>query len=226
MKKIIALSLALLVLPVIAFASIDTNLYYGVKNQSQVRELQEFLIDKGLLTGEATGNFYSLTLKAVKKYQEAQGLPQTGYVGTMTRGAINQELADLLKDTDNELAQEPVVEPVQPTQPVQTYSAPQVQQTAPVVESKKDIVIESSSLNNCVLLKAIVLDDNGDRVVDNKYPIKVTADTYPNRVSYIGLLNDNNEYLYCDPEGEKHLPANILFNFSQLNLRKNITVTP
>lgn len=226
MKKIIALSLALLVLPMVAFASIDTNLYYGVKNQSQVRELQEFLIDKGILTGEATGNFYSLTLKAVKKYQELQGLPQTGYVGTMTRGAINQELADLLKDTDSELAQEPVVEPVQPTQPVQTYSAPQVQQTAPVVESKKDIVIESSSLNNCVLLKAIVLDDEGERIADNRYSLKVTADTYPNRVSYIGLLNDNNDYLYCDPEGEKHLPANILFNFSQLNLRKNITVTP
>jgi peptidoglycan hydrolase-like protein with peptidoglycan-binding domain len=138
MKKIIALSLVLLALPMVAFASLDTNLYYGVKNQSQVRELQEFLIDKGLLSSEATGNFYSLTLKAVKKYQEAQGLPQTGYVGTMTRGAINQELAALLVDTEAELAQEPVVEVAQPTQPVvpQSYGSPVVQ---PVVNSELSV---------------------------------------------------------------------------------------
>ena len=228
MKKIIALSLALLVLPMVAFASLDTNLYYGVKNQSQVRELQEFLIDKGLLTGEATGNFYSLTLKAVKKYQESQSLPQTGYVGTMTRGAINQELATLLVDTEAELALEPAVEVAQPTQPVvtQSYGSPVPQQSAPIVESKKDIVIESSRVGECVLLKAIILDDDGVRLTQTRYSLKVTADTYPNRVSYIGILDDNNDYLYCDPEGEKHLPANILFNFINMNLKKSITVTP
>lgn len=230
MKKIIALALVLLVLPSIAFASLDTNLYYGVKNQAQVRELQEFLIDKGLLNSEATGNFYSLTLKAVKKYQELQGLPQTGYVGTMTRGAINQELATLLVETEAELAQEPA----QPTQPVvpQSYGTPIPQQpVAQVVESKKDIIVETTPAGECVSLKVVVLDEDGDRIVDglkSKFTMKVTADTYPNRVNYIGItdVDNSNEYMYCPPEEYKHEPANITFIFSSLNLRKVVTVTP
>ena len=46
MKKLI-ISLVLLFAPMIAFASIDTNLYYGIQNKPAVQELQEFLIDKG-----------------------------------------------------------------------------------------------------------------------------------------------------------------------------------
>lgn len=225
MKKIILSLVLLLSIPTITFASIDTNLYYGIKNQSQVKELQEFLIDKGLLTGEATGNFYSLTLKAVKKYQESQGLPTTGFVGSMTRGVINQELADSLKDSDVEVSSEPVSAPVQ--EPTQAFNYPLP--TQPVVEtivSKKDIIIEQTQVNSCIMLKSIVLDDNGERILDNRYPVKVTADTFPNRITYIGILNDNNEYLYCEPEGENHLTANITYFYSPLNLRKTISVTP
>jgi len=78
--------------PSLAFASIDTNLKYGARGV-EVSELQEFLIDKGLLAGQATGNFFSLTLKAVKLYQASVGLPTTGFVGPLTRAKINTELS-------------------------------------------------------------------------------------------------------------------------------------
>lgn len=75
----------------LAFASIDLNLKYGQKGQ-EVSELQEFLVDKGILTGNATGFFGLLTLKAVKAYQVSQKLPSTGFVGPMTRSKINTEI--------------------------------------------------------------------------------------------------------------------------------------
>lgn len=74
-----------------AFASIDKNLKYGQRDD-EVTELQEFLIDKGFLTGQATGNFYALTRKAVVAYQSSIRLPATGFVGPMTRAEINKEL--------------------------------------------------------------------------------------------------------------------------------------
>jgi len=45
------------------------NLYYGLQNNSQVTQLQEFLTSQGLYSGPITGNFYSLTLNAVRAFQ-------------------------------------------------------------------------------------------------------------------------------------------------------------
>jgi peptidoglycan hydrolase-like protein with peptidoglycan-binding domain len=93
MKKIITIiTFGIFIIPSLSFASIDNNLKYGNKGP-QVIELQEFLIDKGFLQGSATGNFYSLTLKAVKSFQSANSIPTTGYVGILTRTAINTDLA-------------------------------------------------------------------------------------------------------------------------------------
>ena len=93
MKKVLMLlAISAMALPAITAASIDTNLKYGARG-TEVSELQEFLIDKGFLSGAATGSFYSLTLKAVIAYQRSVGLPVTGFVGPMTRNSINQELA-------------------------------------------------------------------------------------------------------------------------------------
>lgn len=109
MKKII-IALVLLFVPLLASASIDTNLYYGVQNKPQVQELQEFLIDQGFLTGNVTGNFYSLTLKAVKKYQTNVGINSTGYVGTLTRNSINGNLALQLQDSNQQaIIESPII---------------------------------------------------------------------------------------------------------------------
>jgi len=114
MKKLILAFLVLLFIPLVAGASIDTNLYYGLRNNSDVRELQELLIDKGFLTGSATGNFLSLTLKAVKQYQASEGIIQTGYVGTLTRTAINNDLATQLSASNAEATTETGTTPPAP----------------------------------------------------------------------------------------------------------------
>lgn len=89
MKK--TLLLAIFLLPTLAFATIDSNLKYGSRGV-EVTELQEFLIDKGFLTGQPTGNFFALTKKAVISYQKSLNLPATGFVGQLTRAEINKEL--------------------------------------------------------------------------------------------------------------------------------------
>lgn len=98
MKKFILVYLLfLLFIPFTAGAYLDANLYYGLRNNNGVKELQEFLINKGFLTGiSTTGNFLSLTLNAVKSYQKSAGINQTGYVGVVTRTAIkNERISDL-----------------------------------------------------------------------------------------------------------------------------------
>ena len=89
MKKTIIL-LSIIATLSFASASIDSNLKYGQKG-TEVSELQDFLVDKGLLT-QNSGFFGLLTLKAVKAYQLSVGLPNSGFVGQMTRSKINEEL--------------------------------------------------------------------------------------------------------------------------------------
>jgi len=99
MKKILLISL--LFVPVFASASIDINLKYGATG-SEVIELQEFLVDKGFLVSNATGNFFSLTNSAVVKYQGSVGLPTTGFVGPMTREKINAELGQKISTANQQ----------------------------------------------------------------------------------------------------------------------------
>jgi len=84
--------------------AITTNLYIGMKNNSEVSCLQTFLKNQGpdiYPEGLVTGNFLSLTKVAVIRFQEKYspeilkplGLERgTGYVGPATRTKINQIL--------------------------------------------------------------------------------------------------------------------------------------
>ncbi len=56
---------------------------------SQVVSLQNFLIESGHMKGVATGYFGGQTLAAVKKYQKANNISATGFVGEKTRKIIN-----------------------------------------------------------------------------------------------------------------------------------------
>ncbi|HPI67388.1 MAG TPA: peptidoglycan-binding domain-containing protein [bacterium] len=71
----------------------NQDLSYGMIN-AEVRRMQEFLISKGYLaTGLNTGNFYSMTKEAVKKFQkDHQITPVNGLFGPQTRAAANAEL--------------------------------------------------------------------------------------------------------------------------------------
>jgi len=82
----------------------ENNLYYGMRDNFEVRCLQEFLKAQGpqiYPEGLVTGNFLSLTKVAVIRFQEKYkneiltplGLEKgTGFVGPMTRTKINQIL--------------------------------------------------------------------------------------------------------------------------------------
>ncbi|MDD5145711.1 MAG: peptidoglycan-binding domain-containing protein [Candidatus Pacebacteria bacterium] len=86
-------------------SKIESNLHYGLQNNQEVRCLQQFLKSQGseiYPEGLITGNFFSLTQKAVVKFQEKYaaeiltpyGLTQgSGAVDLATRNKINQLLA-------------------------------------------------------------------------------------------------------------------------------------
>ncbi len=85
-------------------SELNRNLYMGINNNSDVQCLQTFLKLQGpdiYPEGLVTGNFGSLTRKAVMKFQQKYapevlkpaGLSYaTGYVGVLTRAKINQLL--------------------------------------------------------------------------------------------------------------------------------------
>lgn len=90
MKKLIIILSLIVAFPV--SASFDKNLYYGMLSDSNISELQEFLNDQGFSV-PITGNFFSLTLKAVKNFQAANGISQTGYFGSLSRAKANELLS-------------------------------------------------------------------------------------------------------------------------------------
>lgn len=94
MKKYLIFALALLA-PTFALAEgFNRDLQFGMQNNSDVTKLQELLTDEGLYSGPISGNFFSLTLKAVKKFQTREGIkPAFGYFGPLTRTKANQLLS-------------------------------------------------------------------------------------------------------------------------------------
>ncbi|MDP3947527.1 MAG: peptidoglycan-binding domain-containing protein, partial [bacterium] len=75
--------------------SFDRDLYFRMRDDSGVADLQEFLTIRGLYNGPANGNFFILTLEAVKKFQKEQGINPTGYFGPKTRAAANKLLSEI-----------------------------------------------------------------------------------------------------------------------------------
>ena len=74
-------------------SQLNSNLYFGVSNIGDVECLQQFLSNQGTNIypeGFVTGNFGNLTKQAVTNFQKKYGIPQTGYVGIITRTKINQ----------------------------------------------------------------------------------------------------------------------------------------
>ncbi|OGZ23969.1 MAG: hypothetical protein A2896_01350 [Candidatus Nealsonbacteria bacterium RIFCSPLOWO2_01_FULL_43_32] len=75
--------------------AINQNLYFGMRDNIQVRCLQEFLKNQGsgiYPEGIVNGNFFTLTKAAVVRFQEKYGIQGTGFAGPITRAKINQLL--------------------------------------------------------------------------------------------------------------------------------------
>jgi peptidoglycan hydrolase-like protein with peptidoglycan-binding domain len=60
----------------------------------EVSLLQDFLIDKGYLSGSPTGFYGRLTVNAVKSYQREIGVSPTGNVGPLTKSILMRETCD------------------------------------------------------------------------------------------------------------------------------------
>lgn len=88
-----------LFLPALASADFSQPLRYGIKNSNDVKQLQQFLIDQGDYAGPVTGNFYSLTQKAIKVFQKQHALKVTGVWDTKTYTLANNLLASVVQPT-------------------------------------------------------------------------------------------------------------------------------
>jgi len=72
--------------------SFTRDLFAGLESNGEIRRLQELLASLGLFPDAlAAGNFGPVTKAAVQSYQVSRGISRTGYVGPLTRAALNQE---------------------------------------------------------------------------------------------------------------------------------------
>lgn len=131
--------LTLALIPTLTFASITSNLKFGMAN-TQVIELQSFLISKGYLQASLkTGYFGNKTLTAVKKYQDDKELPSTGFVGALTRASIANDTA--IQTPTSTLPTTASVEIIEPIQ--SQISEPIV---APIVVTEYNKAMEQTPL--------------------------------------------------------------------------------
>jgi len=74
--------------------------YLGYKDRGDdVLQLQKMLADDGFLSATPNGYYGAGTFAAVKKFQKAHGIKQTGNVGPSTKDALNQVLASVQTST-------------------------------------------------------------------------------------------------------------------------------
>lgn len=66
------------------------SLFFGLINNSEVRNLQILLKELGYFTAEPTGSFFFKTQSAVIDFQKTYAIQQLGIVGPITRAKLNQ----------------------------------------------------------------------------------------------------------------------------------------
>ncbi|MHB1316368.1 MAG: peptidoglycan-binding domain-containing protein [Minisyncoccota bacterium] len=97
MKKIVyTIAFICMIIPTSLFAQTEpflVSLGRGSVNKEEVFRLQKFLVSEGFLSVSPTGNYLSLTVAAVKAFQQSQGVESTGYFGPLSRAAANNKLA-------------------------------------------------------------------------------------------------------------------------------------
>lgn len=89
MKKLLVVLAGVLSLVLVSTVH-AADLKYGMKNNDDVKQMQQFLKDQGKYTGDVTGNFYSVTLAAVKKFQKTNGLKVTGVWNQVAQDKMNE----------------------------------------------------------------------------------------------------------------------------------------
>ena len=175
--------------PIIAFASIDTNVRYGNKGDI-VYELQDFLYDKGYLSVSPTGYFGLVTLRAVKSYQTANNIPSTGYVGVLTRSKINEELNTILIDTETAVK----AEPIPPTQSILPSPTLPILPTIPVTQvcniNLEKKAIELAQVENDVIAKALAFQKVWDGLLDHYTRLNISSSDIDYKARYAEYLSN------------------------------------
>lgn len=82
-------------LPLAAFgatAAFERNLYFGMRGDADVARMQDFLRGRGYFSyPRSTGNYFTATLDAVRRWQRANGIsPVGGYFGPQSRAVANR----------------------------------------------------------------------------------------------------------------------------------------
>jgi hypothetical protein len=117
------------------------NLYFGIQNDSEVTKLQEFLTSEGIYSGPITGNFFSLTLKAVKDYQTREGIsPAAGYFGPITRTKANAALSTQIEASNAQAVSETGSTPTPVSTPQTTTNV------ASTIQSQLDALLRQVAL--------------------------------------------------------------------------------
>ena len=77
---------------------------YGDKGDD-VLKLQQFLAKQGLLSATPNGHFGLATKEAVKKFQKAHSIKQTGNVGTSTKEELDKDIKPETTTKDQQISQ-------------------------------------------------------------------------------------------------------------------------
>ena len=187
--------LLFVITPVFASSSFNTSLKYGSRG-ADVREMQEFLIDQGYLSGSVTGNFYALTLKAVKAFQAKNNLPASGFWGPASRKVAQTQVDLALSDEEDRItpvtsAPTTTATPVMPAQ-IQYIYVPTPFQAAPVVDTtaqqrqeiENEYNLKSAKLNQKVVELQEMLPNIRDLAIfwNGEYSLKDPKPVLPSFV--------------------------------------------
>jgi len=98
-RKIAVASTAFLLSINLTFAAenqFHKNLYFGLRSNSDVVILQNFLRERGFFNLESSGNYLGVTREAVRKFQITNDIkPASGFFGPLTRAVANNAMGKL-----------------------------------------------------------------------------------------------------------------------------------
>lgn len=189
--KYLLISLLFLV-PFTSFAAFDQDVSYGATG-SAVSELQEFLGAHAFFSGPYTGNFYSLTLNGVKRFQLANGIPTTGYFGPLSRAAAQRIVAS--ETVNNETSTDIVPAPVTiPTIPATTTHRTYTPRTSGQTGGSSSTITAMPELT-C----SLEIGDEGTSIIQQSDGSRITvpSKSFPLDWSFtdgaIGVLTSDND---------------------------------
>jgi len=88
----------------------NTNLKFGMKNNPDVKAMQQALTFQGLYKGKIDGNFNSLTRESVKTFQKKNKLVVNGIVEAKTRTVLNKIY--VVNKIKNQQSQQQIISPL------------------------------------------------------------------------------------------------------------------